>query len=131
MQKAAMKQCDFVKSPRIGSNPLHGLFPRRKYTTKPTSPLHLQRRWFFSFGRDINKLEEVANAKPDDASRQAALYRALIDNEPEVVIRRFEDRSFARDQECANLYLAALYETNQLDRATHCLLDKSITNNNS
>ena len=131
LQQAATKQCNFVKSLRIGSNPLHGLFPRRKYTTKPTSPLHLQRRWFFSFGRDINKLEEMANTKPDDASRQAALYRALIDNEPEVVIRRFEDRSFARDQECANLYLAALYETNQLDRAAHCLLDKSITNNNS
>lgn len=77
---------------------------------------------FFQFGRSVGKLEELADKDPSDAKKQAALYRALIEDEPESVIRRFEDTKFARDQECATLYMAALYETSQLDRAGRILL---------
>lgn len=85
----------------------------------------VQRRFFFRFGRDISRLEELAEADPKNATRQAALYRELVDGEPEVVIRRFEDPKYARDEECASLYLAALYETNQLERAARVFLKES------
>lgn len=81
-----------------------------------------QRRFFFRFGRDIAQLEETANSQPDSPTAQAALYREIVDSEPELVIRRFEDERFAKDEECATLYLAALYETNQLERAAKTFL---------
>ncbi|PJF20033.1 hypothetical protein PSACC_00156 [Paramicrosporidium saccamoebae] len=87
----------------------------------PVQPL-LQRRFFFRFGRDIVRLEELAEAEPASSVRQAALYRELVDSEPEVVIQRFENMRYARDEECASLYLAALYETNQLDRAARLFI---------
>lgn len=119
------------------ANPLCLCVPRRHFSSSSSSiasrrrkslfpPGNLgARRWFFRFGRDAAQLEELANAKPEDARKQAALYRALIDSEPEVVIRRFEDERFERDAECVSLYLAALYETNQLERASRFLLSAS------
>lgn len=43
-------------------------------------------------------------------------------DELETVIRRFEDKKFARDTECVIHYLCALYSTSQLDRAAKFIL---------
>lgn len=82
----------------------------------------VSQRLFFSFRKDLGQLEGLADQDPADARRQAALYRQLLEVQPSRIIRRFEDPSYARDQECATLYLAALYETNQLDRAARVFL---------
>ena len=44
-------------------------------------------------------------------------------DELETVIRRFEDKSFARDTECVIHYLCALYSTSQLERAAKFILN--------
>ena len=44
-------------------------------------------------------------------------------NELETVIRRFEDKSIARDTECVIHYLCALYSTSQLERAAKFILN--------
>lgn len=139
---SALRRLDTILGAAPPVSPLHFCVPRRHFSSSisstsasayPSSKNSPReglsslwssgpRRWFFRFGRDAAQLEELANAKPEDPRKQAALYRALIDNEPEVVIRRFEDERFGRDTECASLYLAALYETNQLERASRFLL---------
>lgn len=43
-------------------------------------------------------------------------------DELETVIRRFEDKRFARDTECVIHYLCALYSTSQLERAAKFIL---------
>lgn len=43
-------------------------------------------------------------------------------DELETVIRRFEDKKFARDTECVIHYLCALYSTSQLERAAKFIL---------
>ena len=48
----------------------------------------------------------------------------LIENdELETVIRRFEDKRFAKDTECVIHYLCALYSSSQLDRAAKFILN--------
>lgn len=44
-------------------------------------------------------------------------------DELETVIRRFEDKKFARDTECVIHYLCALYSTSQLERAAKFILN--------
>jgi hypothetical protein len=44
-------------------------------------------------------------------------------DELETVIRRFEDKRFARDTECVIHYLCALYSTSQLERAAKFILN--------
>lgn len=93
--------------------------PRRfaSIFSKPSKFGMSQRRFFFSsFNPD--KIEEQANENPLDSKKQAALYRSLVETDPEAIISRFEDPRFARDSECVVHYLCALYETNQLERAT-------------
>lgn len=83
---------------------------------------------FFSRGpkSDIAIVEEEANRLPNDASRQAALYRELLaEGDAASVIRRFEDRRWARDRECVVQYLVALFETSQLERAVGAFLSQS------
>lgn len=46
-------------------------------------------------------------------------------DELETVIRRFEDKKFARDTECVIHYLCALYSTSQLERAAKFILNNS------
>lgn len=81
-----------------------------------------QKRYFFgSRNSGIAELERIADESPEDARKQAALYEALIDSEPELVIKRFEDSRWARNNECLVQYLCALYETSQLERASKFL----------
>lgn len=140
LTSSSLRHLDIILSTAPPVSPLYLYVPRRHfYSTSSTSSAYPSstnpskerlssfrnsnpRRWFFRFGRDAAQLEELANAKPEDPGRQAALYRALIDSEPEVVIKRFEDERFGKDTECVSLYLAALYETNQLERASRFLL---------
>lgn len=89
------------------------------------------RRTFFSsasslfprvFGGGSNsyetaELERLADAHPQDAKKQALFYRQLTQTDPESVIKRFEDERFARNDECIEHYLCALYELGRLDRA--------------
>jgi ATP-dependent metalloprotease len=96
--------------------------PFNKFSLKFVPVRHL-----FGFGRDLSKLEELAETNPLDARQQAKFYRAIVDEEPELVIKRFENSRYARDRECASLYLAALYETNQLDRAAKVFLSNNTT----
>lgn len=44
-------------------------------------------------------------------------------DELETVIRRFEDKTFARDTECVIHYLCALYSSSQLERAAKFILN--------
>ncbi len=46
-------------------------------------------------------------------------------DELETVIRRFEDKRFARDNECVIHYLCALYSTSQLERAAKFILNST------
>lgn len=46
-------------------------------------------------------------------------------DELETVIRRFEDKKFARDTECVIHYLCALYSSSQLERAAKFILNNS------
>jgi ATP-dependent metalloprotease len=69
-------------------------------------------------------LELAAQRSPEDAKRQAALYRVLVQEDPDALIRRFEDQRWARDQECTIHYLCALYETSQLERAVQNFVAK-------
>lgn len=46
-------------------------------------------------------------------------------DELETVIRRFEDKRFARDTECVIHYLCALYSTSQLERAAKFILNSN------
>ncbi len=46
-------------------------------------------------------------------------------DEPETIIRRFEDPKYARDTECVIHYLMALYGTSQLERAAKFFLQSS------
>lgn len=101
-------------------------------------------RSFWSFGRgvgdglkgnlfssnNLGTIEKAAEEEPENPRKQAALYRVLIENdELETVIRRFEDKSFARDTECMIHYLCALYSTSQLERAAKFILNNN--NNNT
>ena len=47
-------------------------------------------------------------------------------DELETVIRRFEDKKFARDTECVIHYLCALYSTSQLERAAKFILNNDV-----
>lgn len=85
----------------------------------------MQIRRLFSFRRGIEQLEETAELDPLNSRKQAAFYRVLLDADPMSVVKRFEDPKYARDEECVSFYLAALMETNQLDRAAHVFLKNS------
>lgn len=52
-------------------------------------------------------------------------------DELETVIRRFEDKKFARDTECVIHYLCALYSTSQLERAAKFILNNDVKGNES
>lgn len=63
------------------------------------------------------RLFDAAEQRPHDARAQAAFYKAAFNTDPHIIIERFESGRFARDAECVSLYLAALQETRQADRA--------------
>ncbi|KAI9032687.1 peptidase family M41-domain-containing protein [Phycomyces nitens] len=64
--------------------------------------------------RRLARLENEARRAPNDPSLQAALYAELrLSQRPQDVITRFEQGHYARNEECARQYLAALAETGQ------------------
>lgn len=73
-------------------------------------------------GDGLAELMEEANRSPEDAGKQARLYRGLVEEDPQEVIRRFEQEGRARNQECVLHYLCSLYETGQLERAVPMFL---------
>ena len=105
--------------------------PRRKMSASFTTRLNLdQRRTFFTFytrwkSNEVESALEQANAHPSDARAQADLYALLIARDPDMVIGRFEDARYARDEECVVYYVTALQATDQVERASRFILDPS------
>jgi ATP-dependent metalloprotease len=83
------------------------------------------RRAFLTLGRaPIKQLREQADQHPQDWDKQCQLLNAqLRQRDYPSVIKRCEDLALHRmDPACAELYLAALYETGQLQKAGQLLL---------
>ncbi|EQC38601.1 ATP-dependent metalloprotease [Saprolegnia diclina VS20] len=79
------------------------------------------RRNFFSFSRSGNnkkllkRMEQDANAYPEDAQRQLKFLQALNKDYPSLVIRRVEEGRFVLSQEAYREYIKALVATNRID----------------
>lgn len=123
--RAAQSRFDLLRQPAAPLSPLFGLLRRHYHRPARLQASHVQIRRFFSLRRGIEQLEETAELDPLNSRKQAAFYRVLLDADPMSVVKRFEDPKYARDEECVSFYLAALMETNQLDRAAHVFLKNS------
>ncbi|RHY33692.1 hypothetical protein DYB32_003531 [Aphanomyces invadans] len=92
----------------------------------PTGP----RRNFFNLAgrnnkKQLKKMEQEANANPEDASRQVKFLQALNKDYPALVVRRVEEGRFALSQEAYREYIKALVRTNRMDATdTNLLLAK-------
>eukprot|EP00054_Salpingoeca_dolichothecata_P019610 m.122185 g.122185 ORF g.122185 m.122185 type:complete len:808 (-) comp23315_c0_seq2:81-2504(-) len=62
----------------------------------------------------IERLYQQADDRPQDAARQAALYKALLAREPFEVVKRYESQQYASNDECTKLYLEALVFTKRI-----------------
>ncbi|RHY22656.1 hypothetical protein DYB25_004922, partial [Aphanomyces astaci] len=88
------------------------------------------RRNFFNLtGRNnkkqLKKMEQDANANPEDAGRQVKFLQALNKDYPALVVRRVEEGRFALSQEAYREYIKALVRTNRMDATdTNLLLAK-------
>ena len=97
--------------------------------------LSSQRRFFLNgiFGEQVQSIQAIdtlrkaAEETPEDAQKQARLYKELVaKGKPLEVVKRFEMSSVARDNDCALYYMLALYESGQLEKITPLLLDKNM-----
>lgn len=68
----------------------------------------------FFFFKSLDQLasiaEQQADQHPNDAKKQAEYYKLVLDDYPELIIKRYEDHSFARNNQCTEYYIIALYE---------------------
>jgi hypothetical protein len=71
--------------------------------------------FFYRGGRGLPRLLEEADQYPQDAKRQNALYRELVEEDPAAVVERFESKRYAYDKQSTLYYLCALYETQRLE----------------
>ncbi|KAG1374879.1 hypothetical protein G6F61_008948 [Rhizopus arrhizus] len=75
--------------------------------------------------RRLNKLEQEANSFPQDATKQATLYKEwLRTNNPHAVIARFERGDFVQNEACWQYYIAALAQTGKADLIWTRILQK-------
>ncbi|ORX58220.1 ATP-dependent metallopeptidase Hfl [Hesseltinella vesiculosa] len=89
-------------------------YPQRHMASLRSPP----RNWQY-----LSKLENDANAHPNDAQLQALLYKELrLARRPKDVIRRFENSNCVRDTESYRHYVAALVEAGQESRVMPELL---------
>ncbi|KAI8890735.1 ATP-dependent metallopeptidase Hfl [Backusella circina FSU 941] len=75
--------------------------------------------------RKLQKLEQEANSFPQDATRQALLYKEwLRSNNPQAVISRFERGNFIQNEECWQYYIAALAQTGRSEAVLPRIMQK-------
>lgn len=93
--------------PRLLKHELHthfGLFCfRRKYAEDSKN------------ASGIEFLSQRANEHPQNSSFQQEYYESLLASDPGLLIRRFRDKSYARNKESALLFLQALQKTGEID----------------
>lgn len=80
---------------------------------------------FSSSSSNLARLINEADSHPDEAKKQTRLYKALLEsNDPDALIKRFENVTFARDADGVVFYLCALYETSQLERIAKLFINE-------
>lgn len=99
-----------------------------------------QRRSFITsiFGKNegtyhpFEQLRRAAEEAPEDASKQARLYKEYLNSGKLLeIVKRFESPTVARDNDCALYYMLALYETGQLKKISPLLLDNKNSSSNT
>lgn len=78
---------------------------------------HTQNRGMHSHSlRRIQQLEERANAEEHNPRAQSEYLRALVQEDPNYVVRRYESGKYAIDQSVTNEYLKALVMTDRVNQ---------------
>eukprot|EP00039_Didymoeca_costata_P028677 m.21932 g.21932 ORF g.21932 m.21932 type:complete len:711 (+) comp7286_c0_seq1:152-2284(+) len=67
-----------------------------------------------STGSRLDKLENDAEGHPNDPSKQALFYEALLKESPQEVVRRFESAAYASNDTCVKTYVKALIESKRM-----------------
>jgi len=77
---------------------------------------NIQKRFNSSYitNNRVMYLEDVANEQVNNANVQADYLKAIIESDPEYVIRRYESGQFASNDAVKDIYMKALLMTNQL-----------------
>ncbi|KAJ7390048.1 hypothetical protein OS493_027573 [Desmophyllum pertusum] len=77
---------------------------------------HMQRRGLHSVSvRRIQQLEDRANAEEHNPKVQAEYLQALVHEDPNYVVKRYESRKYAIDESVTNEYLKALVLTDKIN----------------
>ncbi|KAL1932037.1 hypothetical protein VTP01DRAFT_9093 [Rhizomucor pusillus] len=105
----------------LKSRPSLAYLQRRPFSSSASSSISFR----FVNHRRLLKLEQEANLFSQDAKRQAALYREWMRaKNPQAVIARFERGNFNHNEECWQLYIAALAQTGQAESILPRIMQK-------
>lgn len=90
----------------------------KKAVPSPTTSAKLsQSRTFLNFlRRSGTRLREAAEAQPENAEIQDQYFAYLAQKNPMMLIERFESGLYALSKEAKKMYIAALVQTNQIER---------------
>lgn len=92
-------------------------YSQRMTSRRKTFIQNTQRRYKSTYYRPENQiliLEEMANQHPDQPDVQYKYLKAIVNEDPQYVIRRYESGRFASSDDVKNIYMKALILTDQL-----------------